>query len=88
MMLVAPCRSTTSTGRLADTASDPASLVTAGAQTVPSMHGVEASPVLSDQLRAWERVREAISAPVTITDMVGGTLAAIREEKFEPEKES
>jgi HD-GYP domain-containing protein (c-di-GMP phosphodiesterase class II) len=75
----------TSTGRLAEAASDPATLAAARAEAGPAMREVETSPELTDQLRAWERVREAISAPVTITDMVGGTLAAIREEKFEPE---
>jgi HD-GYP domain-containing protein (c-di-GMP phosphodiesterase class II) len=75
----------TSTGRLAEAASDSIAVATAGAEGGPAMHDMKASPELTDQLRAWERVREAISAPVKITDMVGGTLAAIREEKFDPE---
>jgi len=77
---------TTSTGLLSETGkagADPVALAAAATQDGPSMHRVDASPHLTKQLHAWEKVRAAISAPVKITDMVGGALAAIREDSFE-----
>ncbi len=72
----------TGTGR---TASDPVAVASAAAESGPAMHALDASPGIAEQLHAWEKVRAAISAPVKITDLVSGSLAAIREQSFEPD---
>ena len=72
----------TGTGR---TAADPVAIAMAAGGGGPEMHALDASPEIADQLHAWEKVRAAISAPVKISEMVGGALAAIREQRFEPD---
>lgn len=79
---------TTTTGPLSDSGkahADPVAMAAAAAQEGPTMRTVAASPELQDHLRAWEKMRAAISAPVKVTDVVGGALAAIRGENFEPD---
>ncbi len=43
------------------------------------------APPVATQLQAWDRIRASMSAPVKVSDMVGGALAAIREETFDSE---
>ena len=77
---------THSTGPLTQSdhaAADPVAIAAAATGQGPAMREVQACPELAEQLHAWEKIRAAISAPVTITDVVGGALAAIREEHFE-----
>jgi len=82
------CVHTHSTGPVAgpdDPSPEAASLAAAAAGDGPEMRDVEASPELVAHLRAWERIRASISAPVRITDMVSGALTAMRARNFEPE---
>ena len=51
----------------------------------PSIGEVQQSPSVSKQLVAWDSIRASISAPVKVSDMVNGALAAIREESFDTE---
>jgi len=43
-------------------------------------------PDVSRLLNAWNRTRDAISAPLRVSDVVGGALAAIREDSFSTEE--
>jgi response regulator RpfG family c-di-GMP phosphodiesterase len=64
---------------------DPLSLAMAAAQDGPAIHSVEQSPTVADRLAAWNKVRASISAPMKVSDVVSGALAAIREETFDTE---
>jgi response regulator RpfG family c-di-GMP phosphodiesterase len=65
---------------------DAAAIAKAMAGDAPAMHALEREPALTQQLEAWDRVRAAISAPVTVSGMVGGALAAMRQESFDSEE--
>lgn len=51
----------------------------------PSMHLFEKYPALAEQLEAWGKVRAAIAAPVKVSDVIGGVLAAIGQGSFDTE---
>lgn len=51
----------------------------------PCIRQLEGPPEIADQLRAWEKVKASISAPVKVSEVVSGALAAIREESFDRE---
>lgn len=51
----------------------------------PSIGEVQQAASVSEQLVAWDSIRGSISAPVKVSDMVNGALAAIREESFDTE---
>ncbi len=64
---------------------DPLGIAQAAASHGPLIRQVASDPEVSDQLRAWERIRGSISAPVKVSEVIGGALAAIREERFDNE---
>ncbi|UCH34167.1 MAG: HD domain-containing protein [Armatimonadota bacterium] len=51
----------------------------------PAMRSVEGSPDLAEQLETWAKVRASISAPVKVSEIVGGALAAMRADDFSTE---
>ncbi|MDH4209175.1 MAG: HD domain-containing protein [Anaerolineae bacterium] len=79
---------TRSVGAFSDTNGDPGDPIAfaKAATEGRSSTGQSGGPVgRGDQLKAWERIRASISAPVKVSDVVGGALAAIREETFDTE---
>jgi response regulator RpfG family c-di-GMP phosphodiesterase len=82
------CLLSRSTGPLAQRDSsqgDPIAMARAAAQEGPSIHSFESAPEIAHQLRAWDRIRAAISAPMNVSKMVTGALSAIRQETFDGE---
>ncbi len=57
----------------------------AAAEGAPAIHWLEDLPEVAEQLRAWDRVRATISAPLNVSEVMGGALAAIRQESFDTE---
>ncbi|HUT73902.1 MAG TPA: HD domain-containing phosphohydrolase [Armatimonadota bacterium] len=51
----------------------------------PALRSLESAPDVAQQLQAWGNVRAAISAPMRVSDIVGGELAAMRHNSFSPE---
>ncbi len=79
---------TRSMGPLAESSEegeDPAAIARAAAGREPSIGQLERSPGVVDQVAAWSNIRASISAPMKVSDVVGGALAAIREESFDTE---
>jgi response regulator RpfG family c-di-GMP phosphodiesterase len=66
-------------------AGDPLEIAAAAASDGPSITQLDGPPAVSKQLEAWDKIRGSISAPVKVSDMVDGALAAIREETFDTE---
>lgn len=57
----------------------------AAATEGPAIQRLEGQPAMTAQLRAWERIRTSITAPMKVSAVIGGALAAIREETFDTE---
>jgi len=51
----------------------------------PSIGHLEHAPAAAEHLAAWNKIRASISAPMNVSDVVGGALSAIREETFDTE---
>ncbi len=64
---------------------DPFEMAAATANDGPAIRQLDEAPPVAKQLQAWDKVRASISAPVKVSDMVDGALAAIREETFDTE---
>jgi response regulator RpfG family c-di-GMP phosphodiesterase len=64
---------------------DPLEVAAAAANNGPAITELDEAPPVARQLQAWDKIRASISAPVKVSDMVGGALAAIREETFDTE---
>jgi hypothetical protein len=56
----------------------------AGAES-PERRLLGVAPEISRQLEAWGKMRASISAPMPVSDLVGGALAAMREDDFSGE---
>jgi response regulator RpfG family c-di-GMP phosphodiesterase len=79
---------TRSMGRLADrepAAEGPLAIAKAAAGHGPVIGQLDHAPAVTQQLRTWEKIRASITAPVRVSDVIGGALAAIREEQFDSE---
>lgn len=77
-----------SMGRLAELAeesNDPIAAAMAAAENGPAIQALEQPTAMSERIRAWNKVRASISAPMRVSEVVSGALAAIREETFETE---
>jgi len=76
-----------SVGELAesDKRETPLDVATRAAREGPSIGEVKQPPSVSEQLVTWDSIRASISAPVKVSEMVNGALAAIREESFDTE---
>ena len=82
------CLLVRSTGPLAQSDADhegPLAMAKAAAQEGPSIRSFDQPPVIANQLRAWDRIRGEISAPMKVSKVVTGALAAIREKTFDTE---
>jgi len=51
----------------------------------PSIRQFGRSPAVAERLKAWDKIRASIAAPMKVSDVIGGALAAIREETFDTE---
>jgi HD-GYP domain-containing protein (c-di-GMP phosphodiesterase class II) len=79
---------TRSTGPLAEVPGepdDPVALAAAAVEEAPTIHDLGERATVAERIRAWDRVRGAISAPVKVSAVVSGALAAMRAERFEVE---
>jgi len=79
---------TRSTGPLAQAAEGhdrPEDIAKAAAEAAPAMRALNSDKAIARQLEAWGRMRAAITAPIHASDLIGGTLAAIRENSFSAE---
>ncbi|MGD0111701.1 MAG: HD domain-containing phosphohydrolase [Armatimonadota bacterium] len=82
------CLLTRSSGPLAhsdEDRNDPVAIVRAAAQEGPSIRSLDSAPEIAHQLRAWDKIRATISAPMKISRMVTGALSAIRQDTFDGE---
>ena len=81
--------SDTAEANWADTGSlspDPESIAKAAAgEGGPAMRVVNVSPDVAKQLAAWGKTLATIYAPMKVSDLVGGALAAVRQEDFSSE---
>lgn len=57
----------------------------AAEETGPAMHSLNQPPGFARQLEAWSKVRATMSAPVKVSDVVSGALAAIGHGTFTTE---
>jgi len=64
---------------------DPLAIAQAAASQGPLIRQLDTPPAVIEQLKAWEKIRGSITAPVKVSDVIGGALAAIREERFDTE---
>jgi response regulator RpfG family c-di-GMP phosphodiesterase len=79
---------TRSMGPLADSngeGEDAVEIARAAAASGPSIRRIDHAPGVAKQLEAWNKIRGSISAPMKVSDVVGGALSAIREETFDTE---
>ena len=79
---------TRSMGPLAESSregDDPAAIARAAAGQEPSIGQLERSPAVAQHVAAWNKIRASISAPMRVSDVVGGALSAIREDTFDTE---
>ncbi len=65
---------------------DPIAFAKAATEGNSALPGSDNSPEVADRLRAWESLRGTISAPVKVSEVVGGALAAMREKTFDTEE--
>ena len=63
---------------------DPGEIAKAAAEATPESPEADEPPA-AERLQAWERIRATITAPMKVSDVVGGALTAIREETFDTE---
>ncbi len=64
---------------------DPVVIAATAAAEGPSIREFGRSPAITENLQAWDRIRASIAAPMRVSDVIGGALAAIREETFDTE---
>jgi HD-GYP domain-containing protein (c-di-GMP phosphodiesterase class II) len=64
---------------------NPLAIAQAAASQGPLIRQLDTPPAITEQLKAWEKIRGSIAAPVKVSDVIGGALAAIREERFDTE---
>lgn len=64
---------------------DPVAIAKAAAGNGPVIRELDHPPAFTQQLRAWEKIRASIAAPMKVSDVIEGGLAAIREERFDSE---
>jgi response regulator RpfG family c-di-GMP phosphodiesterase len=79
---------TRSKGPLAETngdVNDPLAVAKAAADQAPAIRSMEQPGQVVQQLEAWNRIRGSISAPMKVSNVVGGALSAIRSETFDTE---
>jgi response regulator RpfG family c-di-GMP phosphodiesterase len=76
-----------STGALAegDERETPLDMAAKAARGGPAIGELQQAPPVSEQLVAWDSIRASISAPMNVSEVVNGALAAIREESFDTE---
>jgi len=77
-----------STGPLAEAADGPGlpeQIARAAADGEPAIRMLNPDDLVARQLEAWGKMRAAISAPIHASELIGGTLAAIREPSFSTE---
>ncbi len=63
----------------------PLDVASAAAGDGPTIGQLEQAPEVAEHLMAWDKIRASISAPMKVSDVVNGALAAIREESFDTE---
>ena len=63
----------------------PVAIAKAATGKGPSIRQLEQPTAVAQQLRIWEKIRASIAAPMKVSDVIGGALAAIREERFDTE---
>jgi len=51
----------------------------------PAMRWLTNAPDVAERLQTWGKMRASISAPVKVSELVGGALAAVRSESFDTE---
>jgi len=64
---------------------DPAETAKAAAEGTSQSPEADGSPEAAERLQAWERIRATITAPMKVSEVVGGALTAIRDETFNTE---
>ena len=64
---------------------DPLAIAQMAGSQGPLIRQLDASPLVTEQLKAWEKIRGSIAAPMRVSNVIGGALAAIREERFDTE---
>ena len=83
------CLHASSVGALAqakDQSARPDAIARAAASdSGPAIRSLAGSPDLVRQLQAWADVRASISAPLKVSDVMGGALAAMRHDEFSAE---
>jgi HD-GYP domain-containing protein (c-di-GMP phosphodiesterase class II) len=63
----------------------PVAIAKAATGKGPTIGQLEQPPAVAQQLRIWEKIRASIAAPMKVSDVIGGALSAIREERFDTE---
>ena len=78
---------TRSIGQLAGRgeADDPIAIAKAAAGNGPVIRQLDHPPAVAEQLKAWEKIRASITAPMKVSDVIEGALAAMREKRFDTE---
>jgi GAF domain-containing protein len=64
---------------------DSVAIAKAAAGNGPVIRELDHPPAVAEQLKAWEKIRGSIAAPMRVSDVIGGALAAIREDRFDTE---
>ncbi len=64
---------------------DPLEIAKAAAEEDQSIGSAGEPEQVAERLEAWDKIRAAISAPVKVSEVVGGALSAIRTETFNTE---
>lgn len=64
---------------------DSVAIAKAAAGDGPVIKQLDHPPAVTQQLKAWEKIRASIAAPMKVSDVIGGALAAMREERFDTE---
>ncbi len=64
---------------------DPVAAAKAAAKTGPSIRCLHDAPEIGHRLRTWDQIRATISAPMKVSDVVSGSLAATRQATFDTE---
>jgi response regulator RpfG family c-di-GMP phosphodiesterase len=64
---------------------DPLTIAKEAAGQAPAIRSMDRSGQVLEQLEAWNKIRGSISAPMKVSNVVGGALSAIRSETFDTE---
>ncbi len=64
---------------------DPLAIAKAASEAGPISQEPAGPAEVGDRLRAWDKIRGSISAPMKVSELVGGALGAIRDERFDNE---